>query len=151
LRGALLRAADCLLTTNRYFRSLAAQWAEAGRDARWARVKVASRLCRILYEMVAGQQVFCHPKYKGRHCILKKLAAFHREHESAAAALGRDLDTVLGQVPAAEYAAEARALEPLAQRRGRGAKELQEMLPQVLTRLGAKQVQSRESKKASPR
>jgi transposase len=62
LRGALLRAADCLLLCHPYFRRLAAQWARAGRDPRWSRVKVASRLCRILYEMVAGQQVFCHPK-----------------------------------------------------------------------------------------
>jgi hypothetical protein len=147
----LLRAADCLLTTNRHFRRLAAQWAEAGRDPRWARVKVASRLCRILYEMVAGQQVFCHPKYKGRHYILKKLAAFHREHDSAAAALGPDLEAAREQVPAAEYAAERRALEPLARRGGRGAKELQEVLPQVLTRLGAKRVQSRESQRPSPR
>src|SRR5207253_1682591 len=83
----------------------------------------------ILYELVAGQQVFCHPKYKGRHYILKKLAAFHREHDSAAAVLGRDLEAARAQVPAAEYAAEGRALEPLGRRRGRGAKELKEILP----------------------
>jgi transposase len=149
LRAALLRAADCLLTSNRWFKQLSASWTATGRDPRWRRVKVASRLCRILYEMVAGQQVFCHPKYQGRHYLLKKLATFHQEHGSDAATLGADLEAAVSQLPAAAYVVEARQLRQEGRRRGSG--NLREILPKVLARLGAKKIESGESHRPSPR
>jgi transposase len=67
LRAAILRGADCLLNCNPHFHTLAQTWRSAGEEPRRIVVKVAHRLCRILYQVVAGQQVFCHPQYKERH------------------------------------------------------------------------------------
>jgi transposase len=149
LRGALLRAAACLLRSNRWFGELAAEWAAAGHDPRWQRVKVASRLCRILYQMVAGGQVFCHPKHPDRHEILHKLARFHQEQGSVAATLQSDLEAAVAWLPASACAVEGQRLAEEGQRRGCGV--LREILPKVLACLGAKELQSGESPRTSPR
>ena len=57
--------------------------------------------------MVAGRQVFHHPSIQGRHYILDKLTAFHREHDTGMAEVLRDLQAAVGQMPQREHAAEA--------------------------------------------
>jgi transposase len=155
LRAALLRGADCLLSCNPHFRALAVSWRAAGDDPRRIVVKVAHRLCRILYQVVAGRQVFCHPQYKDRHYILDKLIAFHEEHGSAAAALLRDLEAAAAQLPVTAYAAEAAPLRERlkALRSGRAGdpQELASILPKILARLGVKKVESRKSGAPGPR
>jgi transposase len=155
LRAALLRGADVLLRCHPHFRTLAESWRQAGTDARRIVVKVAGRLCRILYQIVAGKQVFCHPQSQERHYILDKLLDFHAEHGTAAAALARDLEAALEQLPPGEYRAEA---EPLHKRltvlergRARDPQHLAELLPKVLARLGSPAVQSQMSGVESPR
>ena len=69
------------------------------------------RFCRIAFQMVAGRQVFHHPAIPGRHYILEKLNAFHRDHDTGMAEVLRDLQAVVGQVPPREHAAEARPLQ----------------------------------------
>ena len=66
--------------------------------------------------MVAGRQVFQHPSSQGRHDILNKLSAFHRDHDTGMAEVLPDLQAAIGQVPAREHAAEA---EPLAEELGK--------------------------------
>jgi transposase len=155
LRAALLRGADCVLSCHPYFHDLGARGRAGGAEPHRVCVKVANRLCRVLYQVVAGRQVFNHPQGPGRHYILDKGVAFHAEHSSAAAATRRDLEAALAQVPATAYAAEARPLcERLqARRRGRAAdaQGLAELLPEVLARLGVKAVASTESGVLSPR
>jgi len=146
LRAAILRAADNLIQCNHHFNALAHSWKLHGKDARHSRVKVASRFCRIAYQIVAGRQVFRHPSLQGRHYILAKLMAFHREHETSAPAMLRDLQAALEQLPAQEHPAEAKPLhEELAriQRGGRhGPQLLGDILPIVLARLGVAEIQS---------
>jgi hypothetical protein len=149
LRAAILRVAENLIVCNHHFQHLATQWAGQGKDARHTRVKVGLRFCRIAFQLVAGRQVFRHPAIPGRHYILDKLTAFHREHETPMPEVLRDLQAAVGQVPSREHAAEAQPLQEELQRihdgRRRGPQPLSGILPLVLARLGVGAVESTES------
>jgi transposase len=149
LRAAILGIADNLVVCNHHFQALATQWAAQGKDPRHTRVKVALRFCRIAFQMIAGRQVFRHPCIQGRHYILDKLNAFHREHGTGMADVLRDLQAAIGQLPPRAYVAEAGPLQQELQRiqegRRRGPQLLGDILPIVLARLGVGAVQSTES------
>src|SRR5216683_3231790 len=149
LRAAILGIADNLIVCNHHFQALATQWAAQGKDPRHTRVKVALRLCRIAFQMVAGRQVFHHPSIQGRHYVLNKLTAFHREHDTGMVEVLRDLQAAVAQVPPRQHAAEARPLQEELQKshdgRRRGPQLLGDILPIVLARLGVGVVQSEES------
>jgi transposase len=149
LRAAILGIADNLVICNHHFQALATQWAAQGKDPRHTRVKVALRFCRIAFQMVAGRQVFRHPSLPGRHYILDKLTAFHRDHDTPMAEVLRDLQAAVGQVPPREHAAEAQPLHEELRKiedgRRRGPQPLGAILPLVLARLGVGVVQSTES------
>jgi transposase len=146
LRAAILGIADNLIVCNHHFQALATLWAAQGKDPRHSRVKVGLRFCRIAFQMVAGRQVFRHPAIPGRHYLLDKLMAFHRDHDTAMPEVLRDLHAALGQVPAREHAAEAKPLHEELQRiqqgRRRGPQPMGAILPLVLARLGVGVVQS---------
>jgi transposase len=149
LRAAILGIADNLIVCNHHFRALAAQWFARGKDPRHTRVKVGLRFCRIGFQIVAGRQVFRHPCIQGRHYILDKLSAFHREHDTGIADVLRDLQAAVAQLPSREYAPEAKPLfeELLKIQHGRrrGPQLLGDILPVVLARLGVGVLQSSES------
>jgi transposase len=149
LRAAILGIADNLIVCNHHFHVLATRWQAQGKDPRHTRVKVALRFCRIAFQMVAGRQVFRHPSIQGRHYILDKLTAFHRDHDTGMAEVLRDLQAAVGQLPPREHAAEARPLAEELQKiqdgHRRGPQLLGDILPMVLARLGVGAVQSTES------
>jgi transposase len=149
LRAAILRIAENLIVCNRHFRTLANLWTAQGKDPRHTHVKIGMRFCRIAFQMVAGRRVFHHPAIPGRHYILEKLTAFHREHDTSMAEVLSDLQYTIGQVPPREFAAEAKPLAKELQRihegHRRGPQPLGDILPLVLTRLGVGMVQSTES------
>jgi transposase len=149
LRATILGSADNLVVCNHHFRHLAALWRSRGKDARDIRVRVAHRFCRIAFQMVAGRQVFRHPAIPGRHYILDKLNAFHRDHDTGMAQVLRDLQAAVDHMPQREHAAEARPLqeelEKIHNGRRRGPQLLGDILPIVLARLGVGAVQSAES------
>jgi transposase len=149
LRAAILGIADNLILCNHHFGLLATQWAAQGKDRRDSHVKVALRFCRIAFQMVAGRQVFHHPSIQGRHYILDKLNAFHRDHDTGMADVLRDLQAAVAQVPSREHTAEARPLADELQRiqdgHRRGPQLLGDILPILLARLGVGAVESRES------
>jgi transposase len=149
LRAAILGIADNLIVCNHHFQALATQWGAQGKDPRHTRVKVALRFCRIAFQMVAGRQVFRHPSIQGRHYILDKLLAFHREHETPMPELLHDLQAAIGHVPQREYSAEAKPLQDEYRRiqdgRRRGPQLVGDILPIVFARLGVGVVQSTES------
>jgi transposase len=154
-RAALLRGADCRLSCHPHFRALAGAWRDAGDDPRRIVVKVAHRLCRVLYQLVAGRQVFCHPQYKERHYILDKLIAFHEGHDSAAATIPRDLEAAAAQLPPAAYTAQAapwcERLQALKSGRAADPQGLAGVLPKVLAHLEVKKVESKKSGAPGPR
>jgi len=146
LRAVILTIADNLILCNHHFRVLATQWTAQGKDPRHTRVKVALRFCRIAFQMVAGRQVFHHPSIQGRHLILDKLMAFHRDHDTGMAEVLRDLQAASGQIPSREHTAEARPLaeelRKIQDGHRRGPQLLGDILPLVLARLGVGVVQS---------
>ena len=99
--------------------------------------------------MVAGRQVFRHPCIPGRHYILDKLSAFHREHDTPMPEVLRDLQAAIGQLPPREHRAEGEPLHQEWQRiqngGRRGPQLLGDILPIVLARLGVDVVKSTES------
>jgi transposase len=149
LRAAILTIADNLILCNYHFQHLATLWASQGKDSRDTRVKVGMRFGRISFQMVAGRQVFHHPAIQGRHYILDKLMAFHRQHDTPMPQVLCDLQAAIGQLPQREHAAEAKPLLEEWQRiqdgRRRGPQLLGSILPLVLARLGIGVVQSEES------
>ncbi len=149
LRATILGIADNLIVCNHHFQALATQWTAQGKDPRHTRVKVGLRFCRIAFQMVAGRQVFRHPSIQGRHYILDKLTAFHREHDTAMVEVLRGLQAAIGQLPQRAYAAEAKPLGEELQKiqngHRRGPQLLGDILPIVLARLGVGVVQSPES------
>jgi transposase len=149
LRAAILRIADNLIHCNHHFLHLATQWAGQGKDPRDIHIRVGLRFARISFQMVAGRQVFRHPCIQGRHYILDKLNAFHREHDTPMSEVLRDLQAAIGQLPSREYAAEARPLQEEMQRidqgRRRGPQLLGDILPIVFARLGVSALPLQES------
>jgi transposase len=146
LRAAILGIADNLICCNRHFNVLGHHWKAAGKDPRDVRIRVAQRFCRISFHMVAGRQVFRHPGLQGRHYILDKLIAFHRDHETPGPELLRDLEAAVAQLPRKEHQAEAgplhEELKKIEDGRRRGPQLLANILPIVLARLGVGAVQS---------
>ena len=155
LRAAILGIADNLICCNHHFNVLGHHWRTAGKDPRDVRIRVAHRFCRIAFHMVAGRQVFRHPCLQGRHYILDKLTAFHRDHQSPGPDLLRDLQAAIAHVPLKEYQAEARPLHDELKKiqagRRRGPQLLGDILPIVLARLGVGAVQSPASGEEDPR
>ncbi len=140
LRFALTQIADNLITCNHYFGRLAARWRQQKAKPQLIRVRVASRFARISFQMVAGGQVFGHPCVQGRDCVLKKLIAFHHEHQTSPTQVLEDLRRATEQLPSGEHAAEARPLQEelnrIQEQRRRGPQPLGEILPAVLAGLG---------------
>ena len=154
LRAAILGIADNLVCCNHHFNILGHHWKIAGKDPRDVRIRVASRFCRISFQMVAGRQVFRHPGLQGRHYILDKLTAFHRQHDTAGPELLRDLEVAIAQLPRKEHQAEAgplhEELKKIQAGRRRGPQLLGDILPIVLARLGVGAVQSTASGEEDP-
>ena len=149
-----MRIADNLILCNHHFNVLGHAWKTQGKDPRHTRVKVGMRFCRIAYQIVAGRQVFRHPGLQGRHYVLDKLVAFHRDHDTPMAEQQRGLQAALSQVPPSEHQAEAvpllEELEKIQQKRRRGPQVLADILPIVLARLGVGGVQSTASGEPDP-
>ena len=140
LRGVIMIIADNLLTCNRFFQTLKERWGAAGVDQRAMRVRAAKRFCRIAYQMVAGGQVFNHPSCQGRDSILRKLSAFHAEHETTLVQVMTDLEAAVDHIPKSEHTPEAKslfeAMQPTSRRQQTGLRRLGEILPGVLAKLG---------------
>jgi transposase len=154
LRRAILMIADNLIKYNDHFRVLATGWRLKGKDPRDIHVKVASRFCRIAYQVVAGGTTYRHPCSQQRDYIIQKLIKFSIEHDIPCDRLLRNLDAAVARLPRAARREEAAPLaEELARvqkQRGAGPKLLGEILPAVLARLGVGTVNSSASGEPDP-
>jgi len=146
LRTILMMIADNLIKCNHHFRALNSIWKSQRKDPRWTRVKVACRFTRILYQIVAGQQVFRHPSQRDRAYIIDKLLDFHRQHTTSLEQTLIDLNTAVAQIPASEYHNEAAPLQSRYERtrrtRRREPQPIGDVLLVVLARLGVGTVES---------
>jgi hypothetical protein len=145
LRSVLMQIADNLVTNNHYFQARAARWYAAGKDPRWVRVKVAKTFSRLAFAMLQGPQLLGHACCQPRHYVLDKLLTFQSEHGIPMATALQDLEATVQQLPATARPAEAEALQqrPRARATGRrGPESLATIIPIVLARLGATELQS---------
>jgi transposase len=159
LRQALLQAADTLARCNDHFAALAARWRGEGKDPREVHVRVAGRLARIAFRMLAGDGGYDHPACRGPEHALEKLANFHVQHDIDADMMKTNLERAAAQLPRVEPAAAAAPREaagggpsrapsarwspasgdpppPARPGRRRGPKLLSAILPELLKRLG---------------
>lgn len=152
IRAVLTQVADNLITCNHYFQAKAIAWRSQDRDRRWMRVKVAKIFSRLLFAMVAGQQLFKHPCRQQDHYILRKLLGFHQRCDTPMASILADLSAASAQIPRAACAGEAQPLRDQleALTRRKGPQPLADILPIVLARLGRRSIQSKESEVPGP-
>ncbi len=152
LRTILMMISDNLMKCNHHFRALNAQWKSQGKDPRWSRVKIACRFSRILFQIVGGRQVFCHPSQRGRSYILDKLLAFHRRHGTPPDQILTDMNRSLEQIPKNEHLNEATPLQkyvPAKRTTRRDAIPIADILLVVLARLGVGAVKSESEDRGS--
>ncbi|MEO2033328.1 MAG: hypothetical protein ABGZ35_14725 [Planctomycetaceae bacterium] len=90
-------------------------------------------------------QVLRHPGMQGRDYILEKLMTFHTEHGTPMESRVAGLQHAADQLPGSSHAAEARPLSAIVEKsrssRGR-VKQIGELLPVVLAKLGVSVLQS---------
>ena len=139
LRAVLMQTATNLVNCNNTYKARAAAWRRQHKDDRWIRVKVAKSLSRLLFAMVAGQQIFTHPALQPRHYLMGKLLAFLTQHKATPDVMRADLQALCEQLPARARAAEVpplqAQLDEITNRRAHGPRPLAEILPIVLARL----------------
>lgn len=140
LRAAWLLVANNLIKCNQYWRGKYNLWKEQGHDPRDLRCRIANRLTRTVFHMVAGRRIYQHPSRLDRSYVLKKLLTFHQQHGSAPAIILADLQAATEQLPQSARAAEAPPLIELQLKASRSRKAepqaLGELLVHVLARLG---------------
>jgi transposase len=94
LRGAAMQVAENLIKCHRYYRGLSALWAQRKIDPRDRRCRIANRAMRMVYQLVAGRQLW-RGKGVAREYLLTKLREFHHEHDSPFEQSIRDLHEAL--------------------------------------------------------
>jgi len=81
LRGAAMLVAENLIKCHPYYRGLSALWAQQKVDPRDRRCRIANRAMRMVYQLVAGRQVW-RGRGIDREYLLSKLQEFHRVHKT---------------------------------------------------------------------
>ena len=109
LRSAWLLIADNLVKCNEYWRGKYNLWNRPARRAIGdARSRVANRVTRSVFQIVAGRKLFQHPSRLDRGYVLKKLLDFHRDHGSKMLIIMDDLQAATEFLPKTSYADEAK-------------------------------------------
>jgi transposase len=146
LRAVILWIADNLIKCNVHFRGLAGLWKQQGKDARDSRVKVACRFCRITYQLVGGRCIFAHPSQRQSDYILQKLNRFHLDYHLPITTTLTNLQNAVAQLPKSAYAKEASSLKAELHKahkaKRREIKEIGEIIPLLLARLGVSELKS---------
>ena len=140
LRTAWLLVADNLIKCNEYWRGKYNLWKSQGHDPRDLRCRIANRMTRTVFQMVAGRKLYQHPSRLDRGYVLKKLLEFHREHDSKMPTILADLNAATDQLPARARADEATPLAEIQRKASNSRKpepqQLGSLLVHVLARLG---------------
>lgn len=140
LRSAWLLVADNLIKCNEYWRGKYNLWKSQGHDPRDLRCRIANRVTRTVFQMVAGRKLYQHPSRLDRGYILKKLLEFHREHDSKMSTILADINAASDQLPAYARADEATPLAEIQRKASNSRKpepqQLGSLLVHVLARLG---------------
>ena len=140
MRSAWLLVADNLIKCNEYWRGKYHYWKSQGHDPRDLRCRIANRITRTVYQMIAGKKLFKHASRLDRGYVLQKLLEFHREHQTPMDIVLADLNAATDQLPKHSYADEAQPLTDIRSKTVRSRKkepqQLGSLLVHVLMRLG---------------
>lgn len=140
MRSAWLLVADNLIKCNEYWRGKYNLWKSQGHDVRDLRCRIANRITRTIYHMVAGRRIFQHPSRLDRAYVIQKLLEFLREHQTHNSVILAVLKDAADQLPQYARAQEARLLADIqskaANSRRSEPQELGALLVHVLERLG---------------
>ena len=140
MRAAWLLVADNLIKCNEYWRGKYQYWKSQGHDPRDLRCRVANRVTRTVFQMVAGKKLFQHTSRLDRGYVLNKLLDFHREHNTPMDIVLADLKAATDQLPKKDYADEAKPLQDVHRKtvrsRQKEPQQLGSLLVHVLMRLG---------------
>lgn len=130
-----MMVAENLIKCHPYYCGLSALWQGQKIDPRDRRVRIANRAMRMIYQIVAGRQVW-RGKGVDREYLLMKLREFHRTHQTPLDQTVRDMDEAFEWLPKSTYPSEAKSLRELAQKKRRGTKSIGDLLLPLLVRLG---------------
>ena len=140
MRAAWMLAAENLLKCNAYWSGKFHLWKSQGHDSRDIRVRIANRITRTAFQMVAGRKIYNHRSRLDRGYILDKLLTFHRDHDSPMSQILIDLKHAADHVPEHAYADEAKPLQEVHRKSLRSRKsrpqQIGNLLVAVLARLG---------------
>lgn len=140
MRAAWLLVADNLIKCNEYWRGKYQYWKSQGLDPRDLRCRVANRVTRTVFQMIAGKKLFQHASRLDRGYVLNKLLDFHRAHKSPMDVVLADLKVATEQLPKSAHADEAKPLQDVHRKtvrsRQKEPQQLGSLLVHVLMRLG---------------
>jgi hypothetical protein len=140
MRAAWLLVADNLIKCNEYWRGKYQYWKSQGHDPRDIRCRVANRVTRAVYQIVAGKKLFKHTSRLDRGYVLNKLLDFHRNHQTPMDVVLADLKAATDQLPKQAYTEEAKPLQEAHRKtvrsRQKEPRQLGSLLVQVLMQLG---------------
>jgi len=135
LRAACVLVAKNLIKCHTYYRGLAALWKTQKIATVDQQCRIANRSNRMVFQIVSGRQLW-RGKGIDREYLLFKLREFHRTHHSTPEQTVADMTEAFAWLPKSAYGAEAKPLEELAKKKGRGAKSIGDLLLPLLIRLG---------------
>jgi hypothetical protein len=140
MRNAWLLVADNLVKCNEYWRGKYNLWKSQGHDPRDLRCRIANRITRTIYHMVAGRQIFQHRSRLDRGYVMDKLLEFLRDRDTPPHTILTILKDAADQLPKTAKADEAQLLADIqrkaANSRRSEPQELGALLVHVLERLG---------------
>jgi transposase len=140
MRVAWLLVADNLIKCNHYWQGKYALWKSQGADPRDLRCRIANRITRTIFQMVAGRKIYQHPSRLDRGYVLKKLLEFHREHDSKMLTIQNDLHAAASQLPRGSLSDEVKPILEIQRKASNSRKpdpqQLGSLLVHVLARLG---------------
>lgn len=140
MRFAWLLVADNLTKCNEYWRGRCSLWKSQGHHPRDIRCRIANRITRTVFNMVAGRKIFQHPSRLERGYVMQKLLEFLRERQTPAKVILTILKDAADQLPQTAKAEEAQLISDIqrkaANSRRTEPQELGALLVHVLERLG---------------
>jgi len=146
MRAAWMMVAENMVKCNSYWQRKNNGWKEQGHDPRDIRVRIANRLTRTIFQMLAGRKLYAHPSRLDRGYVLEKLMTFHQERHTPPSQIVLDLQQATEQIPVAYFPTEAIPIKAFSQRSTRSRrsepKELGSLLVAVLAKLGVDRLES---------
>lgn len=136
LRGALLMMASNLLACNHFWKAQAIQWAQQGHpDPADQRVRVANRMTRTIYQMVAGRRTCKRSARREPAYVMEKLMNYCRERQVPPNIIVTYLKLASDQMHPKDRTQEGEHLKPVAQKIQRSRKSEPQLLGNLLVTL----------------